>query len=644
MKKSKIIALLMATACMATAFVGCDEETTTCTKHVDSDKNGACDTCKQAVVVITEQLPAEKEQAVEMVVNAIPAAKVSDYIGPKAEDLEEEVELGGLQETDKLDGKTVEAVNYNLVKLTQTVDDDKATETTDDDTRKVITQIYDAAKDEILYTFESGEYALVGGSAKKEVAIDFNEDATYITITERTYNETTLKWTAVKMVYTKAWEELANVTLKQYDYSGEDTLTVSRNAQKQDYEYVTITTNLKVENSNKNEFTRTSTVYTVEKETNKRVTLEGATEVDSLMTERPDFDAVKGDYGYVFDGNEIFVFDLTKWVSCVYHNEAWPSYWNDAKYMLLDNGNIFVQYWKTLPDSAVNYDVLKEDKKYDLVQVVINPVTGEMTNKELGYVFAPLGVAASAKYNDNAKNLVTLTPIEDKEVNASGAFEAVIDNDLNILYAHKATVVGQDIDTLTYVAENVYKTTVNYGGGVSVNIFVDGEGKEIVKLPTNYEVNEYYGYDMVGTKVYAHDAKTVLFDKAGYVVAAEYGSYALLTKTEEVAGAEPTDPVEYVTTWYYFSADVEAPVAITGTVTTHSQNLFIVEAGEDAAKTTTVYNELNEKVDEFTANTAIRDVIGVGTNAWKITVDVTTPATEPEGQPTVTEEIIYLRK
>ncbi len=656
MKKSKIIALLMATACLTTVFAGCKDEID-CTKHVDADKNGSCDTCGQAVQIIVEQLPAEKEEVVDMVVNPLPAeSKISEYIGPKAEVEEVVTPFVDFEKTTVFDDKVFVSYSNNLLHVVEQTKWDNA-ETPDvvEETEYKHT-IYDTVAKKELYTGTSGAKGVsTESSTHKNVKISFATN--YIKVVEHTYKNdgySSAQKSAVTKYYTRTGELI--VTLPEenadpnYYYSGVESFFNSHNgvsiAQSTLGDYVYLTATTTVDNNNGSE-TEKNTVYTIDTKTHTLVKLEGATGEAETFIKRPVFNVIKGDYGYVYNGSEIWVYDLTKWVSCVYYNKV-SSNWKDVNATVLDNGKIFVQYKFQLMDNAVNYDIMEdvsgETKKFDLVQLLINPVDGAMEEVEFGYVFNNMGASAAAKYNDNAKNLLYLTPIVDKKVEDSAKFEAVLDDSLNILYAHKATIVGQDIDTLTYVAENLYETTVNYGGGVTVDVYVDGTGKEVMKIPTN--AGDYYGYYQVGTGIYKYSDMTVagkLFDLSDYDAdfEREFSSYALFRKTDYIPQPEG-DPIPNYT-YYYFNETMTAPKAMaTGEVVVSANEDYyvvsrIVKVDDTTNKTVyDLYNSLGEKI--VTSDSSDFDYDTHGDNVVSVNVTTTTDTGD------VTDRVYFIKK
>lgn len=604
--KRKIIALLMATVCTTAVFASCSDgedsssstpEKPVCETHVDANKDGACDECQKAVYVITEQLPAEKEEEVPMVVNPLPEnVKMSDYIGPKAEDAKTVLPANA---TIVKELKGVQSHRENLYFIKTTTEEKVAEPTTENPINKYkmicedVYTVYDAAQNKDVYTKYSGKYYRFYNDAeftswystdhnnKDEYTVEFY--STYVkvreTITEQdeeyAYQTNT---TYTTKYFTYNWELIATAQDPSYQVAAPSVATYGG------YAYLTID----------------GKTYTVDLETMKLVTLAGATADANMHIRRPAFSEVVGDYGYVISGNKVMVYDLTKWISCV-NVYNYPSYWKNAQMVLLDNGTVFVQYEKVLHSSAVSYDVLDgNDNKVDLVQALINPVSGEIKNVEFGYKLANGVNFDRAKYNDNAKNIVYLYPIEQKEVNYAAGFEAVIDSELNILYAHKTTLVGQ-MNQIMYLADGYYATMVEYDNNVNVNVIVDGEGKEVVKVPNNATVA--CGMLKVGMKYYSWDMSKVLLDltpsetAVNYELVREQEDYMILQKTTPEDPA--TEEIEYKVEYFYFNAKMSAPQKISVEDFTNfsniSENYFTVKT----TKINGIDNDQDGVFDDF---------------------------------------------
>lgn len=644
--KRKIIALLMATVCTTAVFASCDEGTSSsssgapaCETHVDVNKDGLCDGCAKAVVVITEQLPAEKEQEVAMVVNAIPEnVKTSDYIGPKTATAEEDTVLPAAATIVDMKGWKESNKNLHLIETTEEERDHSFPGGVMDPWREIakeVVRVYDASKpaaEAVVFEKKNSvryNYYKWADNSTDQLAIrefeyseELDETTTYevefknnyVKVVEikkeketNDYGYTSNKYTYKTEYYTYGWNLIA--TAEETESEGVDATASSYAG----YVYLTIE----------------GKTYTLDGETGEKVAFAEVNGVDGdMMLRRPNFDVVVGDYGYVMSSNKIMAYDLTKWISCVSVFD-YPSYWNNAKSVVLDNGTVFVQYEKTLHSSAVSYDVKKGDSKIDLVQVLVNPVDGTTKTAEFGYVLDTAKAFDTEKYNDNAKNIVYLYPIAEKEVNYAAGFEAVIDSELKILFAYQPTLVGQDLDSLEYLGNGLYLTEVVYDANVSVRVVVDGEGKEVKKLPNSATKAQ----DMwkVGTKYYSLDMSKVLFDAADYDEVNFRDGYMILKKVT-LDDPATEDENEAKVDYYYFTSAMTAPVLVSGSedfsaITYNNQQYFIVKLLKSGYNSDgdlalipydTLYNENNELVASF-KNKQITNVENKGENLWKVT-------------------------
>ena len=664
--KRKIIALLMATVCTTAVFASCGDESSSssssekpaCEKHVDANKDAVCDECEKAVVVITEQLPAEKEEEVPMVVNPIPEnVKLSDYIGPKADALKEDIVLPKEATTLELAGLQDSKKNLHLF-VTRVAERDynyrgyEHSEVELDAWREIeseVVKVYDASKpaaEAVIFEKKTAlTYKYYRWSDTSNPQLARPEFVDSDNIEEYTRYSVTLENDYVKVVETVRDDDgygYYHTTYKTALYTHGWNLIATAEE--------TFNDNVAVDVSKYGGYTYLTMegkTYTLDNETGEKVTFSDANGVDKdMIIRRPDFDVVNEDYGYVLEWDGFKVYDLSEWVSCA-TSFTFPSYWNNPQTVVLDDGTVFVQYEKTLHSGAVSYDVLKGDEKIDLVQVLINPVDGTMETVEFGYALDTTAWFDADKYNDNAKNIVYLKPIEDKEVNDAAGFEAVIDNELNILFAYKPTVIGQDLGEYEYIADGLYKTEIDYDENVSVRIFVDGEGKEVKKLPASAEREG----DMwvVGTKYYSLDMSKVLLDTADYDQATILDGYVILKKVtlDDLTTLEDESKTEY----FYFAPTMNAPVSVSNVEDFNSiaydpldPQYFIVTLKKasyvnNSMIPTTImvdklYNKNNELVASF-ENESITNVEVKGDNLFKV---------ELKDLETNTNKVVWLAK
>lgn len=675
--KRKIIALLMATVCATTFFAACDEQASSsdlsevkCDVHTDTDKDALCDACGKAIVVIKEEIPAEQEQKVDMVVNPIPAeAVMSDYI---VSTVEKEVmpttgwtqsailkELVDGLEAEKIADFGASPINEQLMGIMYT-EVEKVTEAGAEVTKcteKIM--VYDCVNDKAVFTWASDTYKEDETPKKSIEYFDFETSGglyTVLTCTEAEVkddtsttdpDDTVTEYTDRTLVYSSfAGKEIFRFDTQAYE-EGDDYV------EECDVEFlngVLATVIIKWEkdsnNSNRYEEAMEFTFYLPdgseivtgdEEEITEAPTVEFTADIayitigdtkyaydketlallhkedKGMFIERPTFDEKNEKYGYVFQGDDIYVYDLTKWLDCVYAFTM-PSYWNNAKSMVLENGNILVQYERALPAEAVSYDYLIGSAKYDVVYTIINVADGTQKNVEFGYMIQgfKLGSDYEEKYTDKALNVVTVNPIEEQEINSNEKLTLIVDNELNILYSEEPKLAGQRED-MDLLANNRFLTTIGYAEGTEIRAIVNEKGELVAKLPSNAEVDFGVDYIKIGTKIYDFDMNEKL-DTADYDTAVCDLEYVYLTKSFEATEAtETTEATEAYTEAYIYTISMAEPKKIAddaANVVPHTANeawyqvakVTVENEGEEDETTKTtyvVYNLNGELVGEF---------------------------------------------
>lgn len=672
--KRKIIALLMATVCATTFFAACDEQASSsdvsevkCDVHSDADKDALCDACGKAIVVVKEEIPAEKEQPVDMVVNPIPTDTVlSDYFTATVENeamptsWKESAVMAPLYE--QIDDGTVEIKGgeqlttsgiYATVYQTITK---KTVEDKEVKFYKNVYMIFDAVNDVKVAEWVSDEYE-EGKAATQDfenfsyyhdsdigVAISYtieslvkNEETTNPDDTIKTFKDVTLMYSqdygkvlvkeetatykasdsrhddisydriskGVFIMTTEKWEEDEDTssgynrvtTHTVYLPNGEiiasaNKITECAVKEKDDVLYVTVN----------------DTKYAYDAETYALLHKEEA----ALFIERPEFDEKNDKYGYVMERDGIYVYDLSKWLECVYSVTA-PSYWLDVYPMVLENGNVLVQYKKILPSNAVSYDIYDENYKGDVNYVILNPADGTQKEVEFGYSIQTMidkeeieGVTPT----DKALNLLVVNPIEDKQVNENKTHLFVVDNELNILYELKGTLPGQG-DEMTAIATNRFITSVGYAEGTQTMVIVNEKGELVAKLPNTANIKD--GYINVNGNIYDFDMKLKL-DTKDYDEVIYYDTYVYLEKNIEAKEATDTEEAtEAHTEAYIFNLGMTAPKKIADDATKVFKYVDYIRVtketpdtegtGDDAVETTKItyvfYNSNCEVVGEF---------------------------------------------
>ncbi len=574
--KRKFIAMLLAMVSVTSLFAACKEEeppVEPCATHVDTDKNAVCDACGKDIIYIKDQIVNDPETPVDMVVNPIPADAVrSDYV---KDEVEVEDVLPTTKETfdiwsvddENVEIKALQVVNTNVANLfnisyQKVVYDNTDPENPVETSRTKHYVIYDVVNKKEVYRFDGKMHTIVHDEGTDYEYYEYERDhaEVYIrpygfSVSEYRYAKSEygnyFDYTLTFGVYTFAGEQL---------YSGTEDPTVSYAADRENYWTVWID----------------DTAYAIDKETYKVL----HTCHEDVFVNRPNFDVVQGNYGYVYSYGGLYVYDLTKWIDCVY---ADPSL--SGNVYVLANGNVLVQDVEWLSDSAVSYDVIEDNTKYDLVQTIINPVEGTATEVEFGY---RIDYCISGASEDGADALVNaehnaflVTPIESRMYSTKQLL-LVADSNLNVLY-------GEEYEMKMKVGDDLYLKVINFGDGSDVDATVNGKGELVTYLP------EYYlsrnGYIVVDyTRIYNWKMELLLdLEKEEYNAIGEMDETAMILKktveednTETVDDPDDTIPVTY---YYYYNPSVNAAP---------------VQLGSKTADTTIEYQSLNYDSGYFT--------------------------------------------
>lgn len=237
--------------------------------------------------------------------------------------------------------------------------------------------------------------------------------------------ETVYSVTVEKTAYTYNGVEIAKATWTAkydtdlYDYVSESGTTFSDSWKLEaydeyrspEYAYVTYDGN----------------IYLINKETGELIPGGSAL----TFIDRPAFDYANDAYGYVVDGYTLYVYDLSKWLECVYTYTV-PGYYEDSDAWMLENGNLLLQTFLALPDDAVSYDIQNNYSKYDIVYILIDPAAKTATEVEFGYIIDEC-VTEYELFSDKAINVFVVYPIKQALVDTSAETILVVGNDLSIL-------------------------------------------------------------------------------------------------------------------------------------------------------------------------------------------------------------------
>ena len=375
--KRKIFALIGCAACLVSVLTACSGAGS-CATCRDLDKNSKCDVCGIPVVTIVENVPKE-EEVKEMVVNPIPDnVKLSDVLNLTAI---KEVIPTGAATIDYLDNAHAEVfADYILIDYTETVSEDA--ENASNNVYLDVYKLYDPVAGKVVLTLDSGEYT--AETASRKARYEFNYLRTPVAPTD----DISIYVKAVK--YEKAEDSDYYEAVTEYTFytMSLEKITASEKGYTS-YGRSSGLCSLVVD----------GTIYLIDPDTDKVV----YSTDNSVYVKRPEFNAVRGNFGYVLSSDGVVsVFDLTKWLECIYNYQV-PAYYNDAKVFYLENGNVLVQGLVSVPQATLNYDVLVSGVKYDVVYTVVNPTDKTVTDVEFGYYIEEIncefddGVKASVK-------------------------------------------------------------------------------------------------------------------------------------------------------------------------------------------------------------------------------------------------------
>ena len=531
MMKIKAFALILCIIlCFSVLMVGCQKE---CTGHVDEDKNAKCDICK-ADVCLTHT-DADNDAICEVCgMRTIPECELhTDADKDRVCDVckvtlpepcaHEDVDANGY--CDKCNGAIV-------------VIDQPAVPEKGERVEMVVNEI---PKDVPLSAYING-YSPKTYTSCVEVDNILNScyglDSNYIESTGKyeyaiknlATGETTLK---VSLGYdSNVYNESGLLCVRDgdtytyYSYAGEKLLEQTGSADVEsdkvnDWRYVHFK----------------ETVYVVDTTTYNIV----AKDLDpKTLVKYPKFDVHNDRFGYVEYNNTIYVYDLTKVSDCVYSYSI-PSYYEDADWFVLENGNVVVQGKVELKADAISYDFLEDGDKYDIVYDMIDPAAKAVNSVEFGYYIETLGQPRETSvYNENALNLANIYCITNDRIDRN-AKTVVVDNELKVLFDVTA-VFGSNFPNITAVAEDRYlvERSVGYNDSETIREVLNGKGEHITYLSENVTITA--GAMAYDKKLFTLDMQQidtfkeyrVVDAKSGYAVLERDGRYYIYNGDKEL--------------------------------------------------------------------------------------------------------------
>ena len=604
--KTKILALILAIACLSVVFFGCAKEKT-CDTHVDNNANAKCDvcdtdlcsehkdenedkicddcsvsltlcehkddnsdkfcdTCGGAIVVLYEQVAPVTGDRVPTVVHPIPTG----------------VDLKKYINTAQTQPNLVTALtNMTFDRFLHSVGNYWLVSIYNEATTSTTYRIYDVENGKIVC--ERNDATTL---SNQRIFIDIELSQHYYTVTTEIVNYLRYNETVVNLKDEANnfydYTETVSKTTSVYTYSDSTAIcsAVWTPASLEPWEMMAANLIVEMESLNNVDYINfNGTVWAFDAWDS---TVLGKFDPMELIY-RPAFDVQNDKFGYIEMDGKIFVYDLTKWIECVYSYEI-PMNYQSYFWFVLENGNVLLQSEMTLPRNAISYDFTMEDEKFDLVYTVLDPVAKTAKNVEFGYYIYDLSAANDITYTAEAKNIAYVAPLVNDVISSQRKY-FILNNDL--------TVAADITDFVDYqqVSDNVYLKYEDIGTSSYAIYLVDVNGTRLSYLPYAADIkNNYVLYDST-----AYNFKMEkLMDLTPYSLLWEAPEYMIFSLFNEATAT---------TEYYYYNGTTAAPVKLTEHPAPFDE--FSYEFGYMTATTdlvtgvttTSFYNVNNQKIN-----------------------------------------------
>ena len=251
-----------------------------------------------------------------------------------------------------------------------------------------------------------------------------------------------------------------------------------------------------------------------------------------------DFDYCNDEYLYTIDESSVSVYDRTfvpvsSWTA--------PSYAEELRMFILDNGYIFAQYARALDANENEYDFLEYNEegtveKFDLVSLVVNVKNGKTTDLDLNYVVKDITTSYELEeysiigeaYSDSIKNIAHICPIIDGQIDESPVATDLVlmDNNCKTIKSLKladqqTASYPQKINSDYFMVETLYGMAIVKANGKAVypitNDSINANSEYIFGEKAIYDINSYelvYDLEKEDAEV-IHVMNTALFIRKG---------------------------------------------------------------------------------------------------------------------------------
>ncbi len=235
-----------------------------------------------------------------------------------------------------------------------------------------------------------------------------------------------------------------------------------------------------------------------------------------------------GNRYFDIDSNGVVIYDenfgaITEYVL--------PSYAYRSQIVLLQNGNVFVQYFAELPSDANKYDVFFSSKKYDLVTLLIEAKNGKTSELDASFV---LYNAVSADVFSSQGNSYLKKGIENIAIFAEIDENKCLNTDSDsyeIALMSNGGKLGKylTVDGYDEIPQMVGRDRFLISDSQGCRVLLNAKGKVLARVSSEYKFicnyNYFYNakaiYDLGGNVVYDLEANGATVDSA-------YNEYAYI--------------------------------------------------------------------------------------------------------------------
>lgn len=591
--KFKAFALIIAILCLAMVFAGCKDTETTCTSHVDKNKDGKCDVCGAAVEIIcTEHVDADTDgkcdvcgAEVEITCTEHKDADNNGKCDICDADMPQQKPACETHVDADADGYC-DGCNGAIVVIYEKIEP-----TTEERVPMIVSRISEDASmtDYIVTTVEeltsvktaelSGkEFSLLNKSinanlARYDIVKEDGETGEVLYHTYGIYDVMTGKDlykanNEYKGAVDGAWKTVSINTDNDYYFEvtttvveprGEDDPIVERSYECYTYDGIKrYSVNWKSNNDdntswddvkvdpNWNEkngigyITFGDKVYAFDCDTKEYT---GFSFDKDKLVYRPSFDNVVGDYGYVEYDDKLFVYDLTKWRECIYSHElenGMFSAYDD--WFVLSNGNVLIQRITPVPSDSVSYDVLAGSSKYNLEYTLVDIAEKKATNVEFGYYIEDAWGVSDSSFFENADNLFVVHEIENSNIKSATLY-LLVSNTVSADGQLQITCDVTEVENWSLVDDGLFVVRESYDSYTSTRKIVDKSGNLITYIPEGAIIGDnciWYDGDYYNFKM------ELIIDCDKYTVEEMEDTYAILSETIEIDGSS-------ITNYYYYN-------------------------------------------------------------------------------------------